>query len=504
MFKKQKEAEGKKEYPRVSKNLDANLKIFKGQLNNCSDVIFKPLIISDKQAYLLYCEGLIDTKVLNENILQVCFADCELKKGELLTRLKYRCLAVGDVSCTSQVKECIESVLSGQALLLLEGYDEILKLEIRGWDKRSIEAPTTSPSVKGPQESFIETLQVNVALLRRRFITSDLKILNFTLGERAPTYIKICYLESLANPKLIEEVVRRIKSVNIDALLDVSYLEELIEDEPYSLFRTVKTVERPDTAAASLLEGRVVILQDNTPFALIAPTTFHQFLQSVGDYYDRYYFGTLIRYLRYAALFLALYLPSIYVAVTTFHMEMLPTSFMISLQAQREGVPFPALLEAIVMGFAFEVLREAGLRLPRAVGQAVSIVGALIIGDAAVTAGLASPAMIIVTALTAISAFTFPVLGLNEPITILRFLLVLASGFAGLWGILIFTLFLIGHLASLRSFGIPYLNPLAPFVIEDLDDMLVRAPLWQNKKRPLLLAKRNLVRIGKRYSPYKR
>jgi spore germination protein KA len=481
--------------------LEANIKALQDILHNCSDVVFRCLTVARRQAYLVYAQGMINTDLLSKGILQICFEDFTQEARDLLEELKYRGLAIGRITQSNKVDSCIKDLLAGKALLLLEGYRDVLVLDIPGGEKRSIDTPQAEPSVRGPMDSFVEALEVNISLLRRRLATPDFKVVSLVLGKRSHTNVRVCYMESIAHPKLLEEVLRRLHLINIDALLESSYIEELIDDEPYSPFPTIQTTERPDKAVASLLEGRIVIIQENTSFVLIMPAFFQQFFQAADDYYNRYFFATFIRILRIAAVLISVYAPALYVAFTTFHQEMLPTSLLISLQTQREGVPFPAVLEAILMGIAFEILREGGLRLPRPIGQAVSIVGALIIGEAAVRASLVSAAMVIVTALTAITFFTVPTLIIGEAFLIIRIILVMAAGVLGLWGILIITLLFLAHLTSLRSFGIPYLSPAGSLINLNLDEFLVRAPLWAMRKRPKLLGQRNPTRQGRRPSP---
>lgn len=482
-------------------SLKENLKTVKDQLQNCADINYRYLEIAETKAYLVYSVDIIDKAMLNKNILEICFEDFQGNSPDLFEHLKNRGLAVGALEKTKDVDYSLELLFTGHVMLLLDGHREALLLNIKKLEIRGVDVPSTEPSILGPKESFGETLSLNASLLRRRLPVADFKMVELVLGQKTRTKLRVCYLANVASSKLVAEVLRRLELINIDGVLSEGMIGELIDDEPYSVFPTIIETERPDKAVASILEGRVVIIQDNTSFALILPAVAMQFLQAADDYYNRYYFVSFIRFARLAALFLSLYLPGLYVAVTTFHPEMLPTQFIISVQSQREGIPYPAIVEAIMMGFAFEILREAGLRLPRAVGQAISIVGALIIGESAVTAGLVSPAMVIVTAVTAISSFTFPSPALAGPVLIIRLLIVFFSGALGLWGILIISLLLIGHLASLRSFGMPYLAPLGPLVLEDLDDFLIRAPLWSMKTRPVFLSKKNPIRQSKKSVP---
>ncbi|MED4797818.1 spore germination protein, partial [Priestia megaterium] len=263
--------------------------------------------------------------------------------------------------------------------------------------------------VRGPRDSFTETLRTNTALIRRRIKSPKLWIESQQIGEFTKTDIALVYIDGIADEQVIQEVKERLSKIDIDGILESGYIEELIQDEDYTPFPTMHNTERPDSVAAGLLEGRIAILVDGTPFVLMVPALFIQFFQAAEDYYQRADISTLIRLMRYMAFFLALLTPSAYIALTTFHQEMLPFALLISIAAQREGVPFPAIIEAFIMEITFEILREAGVRLPRAVGSAISIVGALVLGEAAVQAGLVSPAMVIVVSITAISNFVSPV-----------------------------------------------------------------------------------------------
>ncbi|HBI57173.1 MAG TPA: hypothetical protein DDY38_10135, partial [Firmicutes bacterium] len=311
-----------------------------------------------------------------------------------------------------------------------------------------------------PREGLIEDLETNLTLVRKRLKTPTLKIDCRSVGRRSNTQLAILHLEGVADPKVLAEVHSRLNKIDIDGIMDSGELEQLIEDNTMTVFPQVGNTERPDNIAAALLNGRVAILVDNSPFALIVPNVLTDMLQSSDDYYERFQFSSLIRILRYVLAFVALLSPALYVAITTFHHEMIPTDLLTNLVRARAGVPFPTVIEAGLMELAFEALREAGLRLPKAVGQAVSIVGALIIGQAAVEAGLVSPIMVIVVAATGIASFTIPAFNGAVVTRMLKFPFLVAAGTLGLYGISLALAIIIIHLTSLRSFGVPYLSPL--------------------------------------------
>lgn len=370
----------------------------------------------------------------------------------------------------------------------------ITLLRFRGWEHRAIAEPSTETVIRGPKEAYIENLQVNLALLRRKIKSSELKFEKLIVGRYTKTDVVVAYINGLADPKIVNELKNRIQKIDIDGVLETNYLEELIEDNPYSIFPTIKHTERPDTTAGLLLEGRIAVFVDGTPFVLTLPSLFVSNMQSSEDYYERYYISSFIRLIRFLALNISLLLPSLYIAISTFHPEMLPSLLLLSLANQREGVPFPAVVEVLIMEIIFEILREAGVRLPRPVGQTVSIVGALVIGEAAVSAGIVSPAMVIVVALTGIANFVIPAYNTASAIRLLRFFMIILGGTFGLFGIMVGLMAIQGHLATLRTFGIPYLSPIAPINLEGQKDVWVRSPWWAMRKRPSVIGYLNLNR----------
>jgi spore germination protein KA len=301
--------------------------------------------------------------------------------------------------------------------------------------------------------------------------------------------------------KFLKKSLNVVTRIDIDAVLESNYLEEFMEDSPWSPFPQLNATERPDKVAAGLLSGQVAVLVDNTPFALIMPVTFPQFLQATEDYYDGFYFATFNRIMRFIALNIALLLPSLYIAIVTFHQEMLPTPLLFSLAAGRENTPFPAFIEALLMEVIFEILREAGVRLPRPIGQATSIVGALVIGQAAVNAGLVSPAMVIVVALTALASFLIPTPSGGFTIRMLRFPIMFMAASLGLFVIMATLMAILIHLCSLRSFGVPYLAPLVPFDRYSLKDTFIRVPRWLSTTRPTFISRQEPVRQDRGQKP---
>jgi len=485
-----------KENHSLSPDLQTNLTQVKEILEGCSDIIYRQFLFAQREdirVALIYTDGLVDEKQLSDQIMRtlaldapVAVAGAEITKARAYHLIKERCLCVHQVKETGRLEEVIEAVLSGDAALLVDGHPCAILNGVRGWESRKITEPETEMMVRGPRESFVETLRTNTALIRRKIKNPELKIESMKLGRVTKTDIAVVYIKGIADDKLVEEVKKRLLRIDIDGVLESGYIEELIEDNPRSLFPQVNHTERPERLAARLMEGRVAILVDGTPFVLTVPCSFFEYLHASEDYYERYPIATASRLIRFLAMFLSLMAPSFYVAIVTFHQEMLPT-------AQRETVPFPVFVEALAMEVSFEILREAGLRLPRQVGQAVSIVGALIIGEAAVRAGLVAPATVIVVALTGISSFIF-FYSASIATRLLRFPLMILSATMGLFGLIMGVMGIVVHLCTLRSFGMPYLSPVIPMSSGDLKDLIVRAPWWAMDARPRLIGWKKLQR----------
>ena len=412
----------------------------------------------------------------------------------LFDLIKSKSLPVGGVEEINDFKELFHHVLSGDTVLLIDKFPKGVALSSRKWADRGVQEPSSQTVVRGPKDGFTETMRTNTALIRRRIKDPNLWLETKQIGKKTRTDVAIMYLKGVANDKTVTELKSRLNRIDIDAILESGYIEELIQDEFYTPFPTVYNTERPDTVAAGILEGRIAILVDGTPFVLLVPALLVHFFQSSEDYYQRADIATFIRMLRYLCFFLALLTPSLYVAVTTFHQEMLPTALLISLASQREGVPFPAMVEAVLMEFTFEILREAGLRMPRAIGSSISIVGALVIGQAAVEAGIVSASMVIVVSFTAICSFVTPSFGMAISIRILRFLFMILAATFGLFGIILGLIVMVLHLNSIRSFGIPYLTPNAPFILQDQKDNILRLPIWAIKTRPRLISQKDIER----------
>lgn len=493
----------------VSKNLEENRLALKNALGNSPDIILRDVKIGRLgiQVLIVYIDGLVEEHIINDNVIrpfETRFVDADKTERLTIDIIKENILSASDVKQESSFEQLLKNIILGNTAIIIQGLETSLIISARSSRAmRAVTEPATEGVIKGPQEGFVETLRTNTTLIRRKLRSSKLRFKELTIGSISQTTVCVAYLDGIADKALINEVNERLNRIKIDGILESNYIEELIRDAPYSPFPTVLTTERPDAVAAALLEGKAAILTDGTPFVMIVPATFSQFLQASEDYYKSFMFSTAVRVLRYAALLISIFLPSAYVALTSFHHEMLPTALSLSISAARQGVPFPSFVEALIMEITFEILREGSIRLPRAIGQSISIVGALVIGEAAVRAGLVSPAMVIVVSTTAIASFTVPRYTMSITLRLLRFPIMLLSATLGFFGLMMGGFIIFVHLASLRSFGVPYLAPIAPANRQDQKDTFIRAPWWSMTTRPLDTGHQDSIRAKRGQKPKK-
>ncbi|REK76429.1 spore germination protein [Paenibacillus paeoniae] len=385
-------------------------------------------------------------------------------------------IASPNAELLADISAAVAAVLDGKVVLFFDGWSKALAYSAFDVEQRQASEPITEPTVQGPHVSFIESLERNIGVIRSLLKSPHLKFERFISGEHVQRTVSYGYLEGVVQQDVLNEFKKRMNGIGKEEIVEVSYLEEWIGESLYSPFPQVRYTERPDTVIAALLEGKIIAIVNGSPSVLICPGSFIEFFTNSEDYYYRSIFASLIRILRMSAFVIALMLPSTYIALSTFHSELIPTVLLLAILNTREGIPFPALVEALIMEFFFELLREAGIRLPRPIGSAVSIVGALVIGQAAIQSQIASPVMVIVVALTGIASFALPHYNLAIALRILRFpLMFLAATFGGL-GIMVGIILIYLHLATLRSLGVPYLSSLAPLDIGRLRDVVIVLP----------------------------
>lgn len=479
-------------------SLLGTLSYLRKTMGDSSDIVFRHIHNPGPNAKegdisVCYVDGLVDQLLLTRLIsdLEARYLAEEAERVEGGSSDK---IGAGNVQNVYTGEEIIAGLLGGSAAVIFDGIKSAIVVSIPGGKYRSVEEPSTQTVIRGPKEGFTESISTNIALIRRRIRTPKLHFVDRIIGTYTRTRVTVAYIAGIANPAVVEEVLSRLDKIHIDSILESSYIEEFIQDESYTPFPTIMNTERPDAAAGGLLEGQVVILVDGTPFVLVCPVTFFKFFLSSEDYYQRYDIASFLRNIRLFSFLVAMLLPSVYIAVTTFHPEMLPTTLLISLAAQREGTPLPALFEALLMEITFEVIREAGVRMPRVVGPAISIVGALVLGQAAVQAGLVSAAMVIIVSFTAIANFVIPTFGMSAAVRLIRFGLMLLAGSFGLYGILVGIIPILVHLVSLKSFGVPYFLPVAPLSLNNMRDVFIRLPWPKMKKRPSYISVNNKMR----------
>ncbi|MCY8235073.1 spore germination protein [Priestia endophytica] len=487
-------------------SLLANLDTIKQKTGNSSDVVIRQLKMGenfDIKTAIVYVEGIVDNQSIQEFLLQSIMKDDHketLNQHNALDLISEDMITIGNVSSIDTWNDLFLSLLAGDTLVLVDGTNQALSVDTKGGERRAITESSTQMVVRGPKEAFTESIGTNTAMIRRIIKSPDLWVESMKIGRVTHTDVTMMYIHGIANDQVIEEIRQRLHNIDIDSILESGYIQQFIEDQTMTTFPTIYDTERPDIVAGNLLEGRIAIFVDGTPFVLIAPAVFIQFFQSAEDYYVRFDIATSIRLLRVAMFIISLIAPATYVAVTTFHQEMVPTQLIVAIAAQREAVPFPAFVEALLMEITFEILREAGIRLPKAIGSAVSIVGALVIGQAAVQASIVSPAMVIIVSLTAIANFATPSFSMAISVRLLRFLFMICAAIFGFYGIILALLMTVVHLCSLRSFGIPYMAPLAPFIPTNNEDTVVRLPWWTLRKRPRLISA-NTSREGTNQQP---
>ncbi len=458
--------------------------------SDCDDLKIRKMSLGDNhKVQCLICH--IEVNVSNTMLVAlgrlISYLE-QLPEDQIGDAIENNAFGLSDAAPYSYMEDAAAGLLSGDSILFVDGYAGAIKITDKGYPKMGVNEGDTEKVVRGSNESFTDSEKANTALIRRRIRSTRLKVKEFPIGVRSHTNVAIVYMEDLAEPKLVEDIYERLNAYEIDGVLDSGVMEQLTEEKWYSPFPQLHSTRRPDRAAMSILEGKVVVLVDNSPLALLLPADANSFLKTTDDYYNRFHMATFARIIRYVSSFFALTFPGLYLATTNFHTQLLPTPLLLSFWQARIGVPFPAALEVLTMELAFELLREAGVRLPGAMGNTIGIVGGLIIGQAAVDANLVSPIVVIVVAFTALCSFAIPNEEFAFSFRILKFVLIGLSAWLGFFGFLIGLFGILVHMASLKSFNVPYLTPyVAPGLNEyqDEKDSIVRFPLRMLWKRPI-------------------
>lgn len=460
----------------IDSSLDKNLERVKAMTGGSSDVIIKDGAMCGQKIAVLTCEGMTSTDTLAQLIyskLNNLGDEKTLPPDEIMARMFGDYLIAAEQLEVVNLGDLILKMQSGFAIILVDGCTRAIAIGIQGYPARGVDEPSGELNVRGSREGFVEVIRRNMALIRRRIKSPTLVFEMSVIGERSNTDICLCYLSDKVSPKLLEDVKRRLKSVKLNTILESGYLQPFLEGSGGWFFSECGTCERPDSFAAKLYEGRVGILVDGTPFALTVPYLFIENFQTLDDYTQKPFYVLFIRIVRLAAYFITLFLPGAYVAIASYSPEMLPSSLLLNLAAAEQTAPYSLMAECLLIHFLYEILREAGIRLPRPIGHAIGVVGGIVIGDITVNAGLVGAPMVLIVALSGLCSFVVP--ALYERTVVLRFIYILAGGIFGLFGLLLAAGVILIKMCSLNTYGVPYMAPISPFSPRSSRDMLVRA-----------------------------
>lgn len=482
----------------ISPDLQQNILAIQKRVAINSDLVIHAFRLGNGQrAAIIYVDNLIDKDAINRDLLAPLL-QAEQRPHWSACDLAEEVVRLGEVNTLNDLQQGLDEVLQGKTLLLVDGEMQALGISAVSFPQRGVGEPETDVVLRGPREGFLESVRMNMALMRRKIHHADFAVESLKIGRYSQTDVALIYIDSIVNQELLAEIKRRLAKIDIDGVLDSGYIMQLIEDAPFSIFPTIALTEKPDIAAARILEGRVAIFVDGSPIALTAPMLFVEGLQSSEDYYTRFYYASFVRMIRGLAFLITIYLPAFFLAAVCFHPQVIPAQLLLSLVAAESVTPFSVGLSLVMIWLIYSILNEAGIRLPKPAGQAVSIVGAIVMGDAAVSAGLISAPILIVLAVTVISSFV--TVAYVDAANILRMVFLLLAWILGFFGLLLGTLLLLIYLCSLRSFGMPFFSPFAPVSAAGLKDSLWRFPLWMLDLRPWGLS-RNRRRQGRHNKP---
>lgn len=490
---------------KVSANLRENEKYLRSRLENCSDILIRPMRLGDKHkvdCLMVYIEVAVSNMMLDDSALgKMINHFWEISPEDIQEFVRHNSLGIADVKKLENLDESIDAMLAGNAVFFIDGYDKAMKISSKGYPSTGVMEAESEKVLRGSREGFSDSVKSNSALIRKRLRDTRLKVEEYKIGVRSHTLTQVLYMDDLVHEGLLEEVKERLEEFQIDGILDSGMLEQLTEDVWYSPFPQYQTTERPDRAVQEILKGKVVILCDNSPEALILPGNFSSFMESSEDWYHRFEMASFLRILRYLAVIMATVLPGLYLAVIRFHTQILPSALILSFAEAREGVPFSSVVELIFLELAFELIREAGVRVPGSLGNAIGIVGGLVIGQAAVEANLVSPIVVMIVALTALGSMTVPNEEFAAAFRLVKYGFLILGGYLGIYGIVLGVYLVIGHLAGLISFGIPYL---VPFIKKEQKgsrgEGILRVPLCKRVLRPLYAREEQKIRLKRKES----
>lgn len=473
---------------KLTKNLSENIELIRGIFAKDAALRSREVVSgSGLSVALFYFDGMVNNQIINESVVKPIVESQEAPWDDRAAFVLSRMLFAGEAKTTENLSEMIRSVLYGDLMILTEGSDRGIIVNAKGWRTRGISEPENERILRGPREGFDEAAMFNLAMIRRKLLTPDLAIETMRIGRRTDTLVFICYLNSLVSEKALSLLKSRLSKINIDGILDTNYINEHIRDKHGSIFKTTGTTERPDIVAANLLEGRIAVVVDGTPVVMTVPYLFSENFQSDEDYYTDYKMASFSRIIRIICFFLSISVTGLYLAVSRFHIKVLPPAFALSIATARDGVPFSPIAEALILIFVFETLKEAGLRMPQSVGHALSIVGGLVVGQAAVEAKIVSAHILIAVAVSGIAGLMVP--RLRTAVFVSRIAITVLAAFFGIYGVLAVLAILLGHILSLESFGSDYTENLKNVSRQSLKDTAVRVSWRDMIKRPSIQTK---------------
>ncbi len=475
-------------------NGDSKIKIesIDGKIADCPDIIRKKVYIGNRtEAYFIYLGELIDKDILQRDFIKPILSMSLKELSETKNIINLPCV---ETKLLYSLEEVVDGIMAGNSVFVCNAFDYAISCRVLDIETRGIEEPFTEKNIRGPHEGFVESMDINYSILRRKIKNNRLKIKKTTLGEQTNQTVAIAYIEGIANIDIVNSLFDKISSIKIDGLPAIGYIEQIISTHRYSIFPQFLSTERPDRAVAALLEGRITIILEGTPVVIIAPINFLSFFQALDDYSTSWIQGSFLRMLRIIGVVLAVAMPSLYIAITSFHYYVVPLNLLIPLAESRSKVPFPPIVEVLILEIVVEMVREAAVRLPTYIGTAISVFATLVIGQAAVEAGIVSNILIVIVGASAVASYVIPSFDMSMAIRILRFAFSIAASVFGIIGIIICTGFTLVHLTCMESLGQPYLQPIAPLVIKDLKDTFLRLPISTMKKRPAITKTKNHTR----------
>ena len=477
-------------------NITNCVETIKKKLHYGSDLKERKVQFFNRRVSLLYLADLTDLAIVNDNLLRPLLEYDGEQEGNLIDTIYNVVLSDAEISCVESEDEAIQKILKGFSLLIVDKENKILCVNAEKITVRAIETPPNSVVVKGPRQGFNESLKYNLSLMRQRLATEKLAVKTLTLGKLTQTQVAVCYLEGVASKKVVNDIMKRLSKIDVDGLLDSSYISNYLQKRPNSIFKQIGDTEKPDILCAKLLEGRVGIMVDGSPIVLTLPFIILEDLQSADDYYNQHVRISFVRILRFVGIILAILLPGVYVALQVYHYKIIPIEFLITIMNTTQGIPFTPFTEIVFVVLLFEILYEANLRMPQYLGMALSIVGALILGETAVNAGLVSPPAVMIVALSGLTFYVVP--NQATQFSMLRLLFILLGAVLGLFGIILGVIGVVSYMSNFDSYDSAYLGPIAPYIPSDQKDVFIKQSQRNMKTRPLSIAnnRKNLHRTN--------